>query len=140
MEGTKQKRSLTLPQNKSGIFRLVAAVLVFALLFWRVGAVATISQFGADTWLRLAVSGLILGGMYALIAIGYTLVYGILFMINFAHGEVMMIGAFGGYFIFEAFNAIPVTNARWNTLSLSKLLSDFSRVFSIYRRHEHSQP
>jgi branched-chain amino acid transport system permease protein len=118
MEGTKRKRSLTLPQNKSGLFRLIAAVVVFALLFWRVGAVATVSQFGADTWLRLAVSGLILGGMYALIAIGYTLVYGILFMINFAHGEVMMIGAFGGYFIFEAFNAIPVTSADGTTLSL----------------------
>jgi predicted phage tail protein len=73
MEGTKRKRSLTLPQNKSGLFRLIAAVVVFALLFWRVGAVATVSQFGADTWLRLAVSGLILGGMYALIAIGYLL-------------------------------------------------------------------
>jgi branched-chain amino acid transport system permease protein len=46
--------------------------------------------------------------MYALIAIGYTLVYGILFMINFAHGEIMMIGSFGGYFVFEALNAWKV--------------------------------
>ncbi len=64
-------------------------------------------NFGADTWVRFALSGLILGGMYALIAIGYTLVYGIMFMINFAHGEVMMLGAFGGYFTFEALRLIP---------------------------------
>src|SRR5690606_18274726 len=52
-----------------------------------------------------------LGGMYALIAIGYTLVYGILFMINFAHGEVMMLGAFGGYFAFEILRNIPAPAA-----------------------------
>ncbi len=79
-----------------------------ALLFWRLYEVIIVrAEYGADTWLRFAVSGLILGGMYALIAIGYTLVYGILFMINFAHGEVMMLGAFGGYFVFEILNVIP---------------------------------
>ena len=50
--------------------------------------------------------------MYALIAIGYTLVYGILFMINFAHGEVMMLGAFGGYFVFEIMNGINSADCR----------------------------
>ena len=43
------------------------------------------------------INGLTIGGVYALIALGYTLVYGILFMINFAHGEVYMFGSFGGY-------------------------------------------
>lgn len=43
------------------------------------------------------VFGLALGGVYGLIALGYTLVYGILFMINFAHGEVFMIGAYLGW-------------------------------------------
>ena len=43
------------------------------------------------------INGLTIGGIYALIALGYTLVYGILFMINFAHGEIFMFGAFGGY-------------------------------------------
>jgi branched-chain amino acid transport system permease protein len=51
---------------------------------------------------------LILGGVYALIAIGYTLVYGILRMINFAHGDVMMLGGFGGYFILEATKTVTV--------------------------------
>ena len=113
-----KKGLLTLPKNRADVLRLIAALLVVALLVWRVVEVAAQSQFGADTWLRLGVSGLILGGMYALIAIGYTLVYGILFMINFAHGEVMMIGAFGGYFVFEAFRSIPITQADGTVSSL----------------------
>jgi branched-chain amino acid transport system permease protein len=44
-------------------------------------------------------NGLTIGGIYALIALGYTLVYGILFMINFAHGEIFMFGSFAGFFI-----------------------------------------
>lgn len=46
-------------------------------------------------------AGLTLGSIYALVAIGYTMVYGILGMINFAHGEVYMIGAFIGWGIFS---------------------------------------
>jgi len=43
------------------------------------------------------INGLTIGGIYAMIALGYTLVYGILFMINFAHGEIFMFGSFGGF-------------------------------------------
>lgn len=43
------------------------------------------------------INGLTIGGIYALIALGYTLVYGILCMINFAHGEIFMFGSFAGY-------------------------------------------
>lgn len=89
--------------------RLVAGLLILIFLVFRFIEVSAQTNYGADTWVRLGFSGLIIGGMYALIAIGYTLVYGILFMINFAHGEVMMIGAFGGYFVFEALNAIPLS-------------------------------
>src|SRR5512134_2358191 len=92
--------------------RTFAGILVSLFLLWRVYNVVFIQQnFGADTWVRFGLSGLILGGMYALIAIGYTLVYGIMFMINFAHGEVMMVGAFTGYFTFEIlrFIAAPTT-------------------------------
>ncbi len=49
-------------------------------------------------WGTQLVNGLVLGGVYALVALGYTLVYGILFMINFAHGEVLVMGTFGGWF------------------------------------------
>lgn len=87
-------------------------VAILILLLWRIINVTVVNaKYGADTWLRFAISGLVLGGLYALIAIGYTLVYGILFMINFAHGDVMMIGAFGGYFAFEALGAIKIPNA-----------------------------
>ena len=51
-----------------------------------------------ETFLQQVINGLSLGAIYALIALGYTLVYGILRMINFAHSEVYMAGAFTGYF------------------------------------------
>ncbi len=47
-------------------------------------------------------NGLTLGGIYALIALGYTMVYGILKFINFAHGDILMIGSYIGLFIFNA--------------------------------------
>jgi branched-chain amino acid transport system permease protein len=45
------------------------------------------------------INGLSLGAFYALIALGYTMVYGVLRFINFAHGDVFMLGAFGGYYL-----------------------------------------
>jgi branched-chain amino acid transport system permease protein len=50
----------------------------------------------------LTVSGVTLGSVYALIALGYSMVYGILKLLNFAHGDVYMIGAFVGYFALRA--------------------------------------
>jgi branched-chain amino acid transport system permease protein len=49
------------------------------------------------------VHGLTLGGIYALIAVGFTMVYGVLFMLNFAHGEIYMIGGFTGWWILSLF-------------------------------------
>jgi branched-chain amino acid transport system permease protein len=46
-----------------------------------------------DIFIQQIVNGLVLGSIYALIALGYTMVYGILGIINFAHGDVLMIGA-----------------------------------------------
>ncbi len=48
-----------------------------------------------DLFLQQLVNGLSLGALYALIAVGYTVVYGIVQLINFAHGEIFMVGAFG---------------------------------------------
>ncbi len=85
------------------------------LLLWglRVGALVLIvwgsfntlasGRYSADDWVTLSVSGLALGSIYALIALGYSLVYGILFMINFAHGEVFMAGAFTAFFVADSF-------------------------------------
>jgi len=81
--------------------RLIIGIVLIIFLVWRIVQVQTELNFGPDIWTRFVISGLIIGSVYAVIAIGYTLVYGILFMINFAHGEVMMLGAFGGFFIFE---------------------------------------
>ena len=50
-----------------------------------------------DYFLQQLINGLSLGSLYALIAVGYTVVYGIVQLINFAHGEIFMIGAFGSY-------------------------------------------
>jgi branched-chain amino acid transport system permease protein len=52
-------------------------------------------------WQQQIVNALSLGGLYALIAIGYTMVYGVLQMINFAHGEIFMLGAFAGLWVFN---------------------------------------
>jgi len=46
-----------------------------------------------DVFLQQIINGLVLGSMYALVALGYTMVYGIVNLINFAHGEVLMVGA-----------------------------------------------
>ena len=52
--------------------------------------------------LQQLINGLSLGSIYALIALGYTMVYGILKLINFAHGEVFMVGAYAGFYAAEA--------------------------------------
>ncbi len=49
-------------------------------------------------WLQQLINGISLGSIYALIALGYTMVYGIIKLINFAHGDVFMLGAFIGFF------------------------------------------
>ena len=61
-------------------------------------------------WVNLFIAGLSQGSIYALIALGYTLVYGILLMINFAHGEVFMAGAFSTVFLAEALNRVGFLN------------------------------
>lgn len=57
-----------------------------------------------DIFLQQVINGLSLGAIYALIALGYTMVYGVLRLINFAHGDVYMLGAFAGYFLANAMN------------------------------------
>lgn len=62
-------------------------------------------------FLQHIINGLSLGSIYALIALGYTMVYGILQMINFAHSDVYMVGAFAAYYVgkFINQNSIPLT-------------------------------
>lgn len=57
-----------------------------------------------DTFIQQIINGLSLGSVYALVALGYTMVYGIIKLLNFAHGDVYMVGAFVGYFLISNFN------------------------------------
>ncbi|MGT2834640.1 branched-chain amino acid ABC transporter permease [Streptococcus hyointestinalis] len=54
--------------------------------------------------LQQLVNGLILGSVYALLALGYTMVYGIIKLINFAHGDIYMMGAFIGYYLINTYH------------------------------------
>jgi branched-chain amino acid transport system permease protein len=54
-----------------------------------------------DTFIQQIINGLVLGSMYALVALGYTMVYGVLNLINFAHGDVLMVGAMVGITILK---------------------------------------
>ena len=58
--------------------------------------------------LQQLLNGLALGSVYALIALGYTMVYGIIKLINFAHGEMYMLGAYFGFYAITMFRAPPV--------------------------------
>ena len=69
-----------------------------------------------EYFLQQLINGLTLGAIYGLIAIGYTMVYGIIGMINFAHGEIYMIGAFISLISFLVLGGgtgawVPLTNA-----------------------------
>lgn len=99
---------LVLNQRTSNEFSLVDFIIgllritIIALII--IGSWNTLAsgRFTIDQWASLVISGLAQGSIYALIALGYTLVYGILLMINFAHGEVFMSGAFTAVFLAEA--------------------------------------
>src|SRR5256714_6835296 len=54
-------------------------------------------------FLEQLVAGLTTGSLYALIALGYSMVYGVLKLLNFAHGDLYMVGAFIGYFVIQWF-------------------------------------
>jgi branched-chain amino acid transport system permease protein len=81
------------------IFIWIIGLSIAGIVIW--GTIRTLEQgqYSASTWLDLTIKGLALGGVYALIAMGYTMVYGILKMINFAHSEVFMSGPFTAVFV-----------------------------------------
>jgi len=100
------------------------------VVIWTIGlAIAVMVVYGSAktlalgkydlvTWIDLSITGLALGGVYALIALGYTLVYGILRMINFAHSEVFMSGPFTAAFAADALIAL----GWWNKYPLLSFL------------------
>src|ERR671911_721833 len=95
-----------LPLRRIVLVVLGAAIVVLVVL----GVQRTLSLSGAeggysgDAWRDFVIEGVSQGAIFAMIALGYSLVYGILRMINFAHGEVFMAGAFGSYFFADAYD------------------------------------
>ena len=74
-------------------------ILIVAVIL--IGTINTVSagKYTSEQWIGFVIQGISQGSLYALIALGYTMVYGILRMINFAHGEIFMSGAFSAYFL-----------------------------------------
>ncbi len=108
--GTQQMREVRLGWFERLPWRRIILIVLGATIAATVGIGAyrtlTLPEgqgYSADAWADFVVLGVAQGSIYALIALGYTLVYGILKMINFAHGEVFMFGAFGSYFFANAY-------------------------------------
>lgn len=65
----------------------------------------------ADVYLQAVLSGLMIGGVYALIAVGLSLIFGVMDIINFAHGEFLMFGMYGAFFASVLFGIDPYVTA-----------------------------
>ncbi|MBT8354897.1 MAG: branched-chain amino acid ABC transporter permease, partial [Desulfofustis sp.] len=74
-----------------------------------------------DILLQQLANGLILGSFYALVALGYTMVYGIIKLLNFAHGDLYMIGAFLGFLVLSVLS--PLIGDSWVGIMCSMVLS-----------------
>jgi branched-chain amino acid transport system permease protein len=81
-----------------GLYLWAFRIVVIVVVLWGSYGTLHAGKYPAVVWKDLLVFGLSQGSIYALIALGYTMVYGILRMINFAHGDVFMAGAYTGYF------------------------------------------
>ncbi|MCX8116713.1 MAG: branched-chain amino acid ABC transporter permease [Desulfobacterota bacterium] len=86
------------------IMWLIGGAILWMILW---GSTATLAEgtYTAHHWFDFIIFGLAQGSIYALIAMGYTMVYGILRMINFAHSEVFMCGPYTAYFVAAAFSS-----------------------------------
>ena len=76
-----------------------------------------------DILLQQIINGLVLGSMYALVALGYTMVYGIIGLINFAHGDVLMVGAMTSWTVIGIVQAAMPGMPAWALLILALLIA-----------------
>ncbi len=76
-----------------------------------------------DTLLQQVINGLVLGSMYALVALGYTMVYGIIGLINFAHGDVLMVGALTSWTIIVGMQESSPHMPGWIMLIVATLIA-----------------
>ncbi len=72
-----------------------------------------------DIFFQQIINGLVLGSMYALVALGYTMVYGIINLINFAHGDILMVGALTSWTVVSAISDWPIPG--WLKMLISLL-------------------
>jgi len=84
-----------------------------------------------DWFFQQLINGLALGSIYALIALGYTMVYGILRFINFAHSDVLMLGAFAAYFLAPAIAQIVPLPSYAGTLLVTVLAAAICAIIGI---------
>jgi branched-chain amino acid transport system permease protein len=96
----------------------IIGIAIAVMVVYGSAKTLALGKYNTATWIDLSITGLALGGVYALIALGYTLVYGILRMINFAHSEVFMSGPFTAAFAADAL----VKLGWWNTYPVLSLL------------------
>ncbi len=115
------------------MLKLFQAVFIIILI------VGIIRSLGADNytgeqWVTLVFAGLAQGSIYALIALGYTLVYGILLMINFAHGDIYMAGAFTAVFLANSLAAsgFLARHPFWSIVLLILLAAGVSMVLNVF--------
>lgn len=94
---------------------LIGASLL-TMVIWGTIATLVAGRYSGKQWIDFVIFGLAQGSIYALIATGYTMVYGVLRMINFAHSEVFMSGPYTAYFVAAYFyrsgflNTYPITS------------------------------
>jgi branched-chain amino acid transport system permease protein len=94
----------------------IRIVAVFVIAWGFFGAIALGLEgngLSVEAWKQLIIAGIAQGSMYGLIALGYSMVYGVLGFINFAHGEVFMVGAIVGYFAADALDQAGVWEANF---------------------------
>jgi branched-chain amino acid transport system permease protein len=72
-----------------------------------------------DTFIQQIINGLVLGSVYALVALGYTMVYGIINLINFAHGEVLMVGALTSWTVVTGLAGMGIPG--WLNFAIEKI-------------------
>jgi branched-chain amino acid transport system permease protein len=118
----KARRTVQLPVLDAFLWliRIVAVVVIV----WGSFNSITSGRLPGQLWRNLIVFGIAQGSVYALIALGYTMVYGVLRFINFAHGEVFMCGAMVGFFTADALASTPLWEQQpWLSLLIVLLAS-----------------
>ena len=97
-------------KKQNPIVQWIVKSKILGILFFVIIGVFAVYKIGQalfdnpSLFLQQVVNGLQLGFVYALIALGYTMIYGVVQLINFAHGDVFMVGAFASYYSISRFN------------------------------------